>query len=765
MMRCKFFTLFIILLSTYASVAQKVGIVLSGGAAKGLAHIGVLKALEENEIPIDYIVGTSMGGIIAGCYAAGYSPNQIEEMVLSEDFSYWINGKLDNKNNYYYNKNDAHPSFFRLNLSLDSLNTFQLNTSIASDISLNFALAEKFASPSAIAKNNFDSLFIPLRVMASDIFTQNEVILKKGILSSALRATQTVPFFYNPIRFEGKYLYDGGVYNNFPVDVAQKEFNPDVIIGCNVSTKIYDEYPYAEDEQLISRSLLYMLLDKSDPKQVPSTGIYLQPDLKPFSAFDFSQARNIIDSGYAQTIRQMPEIKAKIASRITCESVAAARNKFNNRSYPLRVNKIQFEGFNPRQQRYLSRFFGSGKRPLYFSDIKTGYYKIVSEDYFKSIYSNFNFDSSSQAFNFQLSKRPQNNFLVDFGGVIASRGISNIYLGLNYYYFNRLLTHTNLNFHTGNFYKSIQGKARIDFPNMGRFYLEPEATVNAWDYLEGKDIVVKKFTPTVLNRIDRQIGISAGVPVGRQYKAYLSGSYINNLDKYIDSKVLISTDTLDELKLSGYRAGFTLATKTLNRKQYSSEGKSYQFSLDYFDLTEKIDYGTTSVKDLSEENKRSWIRFKVSMEQYFKTGFYSSGYLFEAVLSNQPVFSNYSGTIINAPGFFPLQDSRTFLLENFRAFNYVAGGWRNVFNLRKNLDFRLEGYVFKPLEAIVSNTNQEAVLDQEFTSIFFAGTAGLVLHSTIGPLSLSVNYHDNDENPVGVLFHAGFLLFNKTSIE
>lgn len=80
------------------------------------------------------------------------------------------------------------------------------------------------AQPSAIAHNNFDSLFIPLRVVAANIFTQNEVILSKGVLSDALRATQTVPFFYTPIRVDGKYLFDGGVYNNFPVDVAQKEF-------------------------------------------------------------------------------------------------------------------------------------------------------------------------------------------------------------------------------------------------------------------------------------------------------------------------------------------------------------------------------------------------------------------------------------------------------------------------------------------------------------------------------------------------------------
>src|SRR5882672_9632140 len=197
-----------------AAQSQKIGVVFSGGAAKGLAHVGALKALEENEIPIDYVVGTSMGGIIAGCYAAGMSPAEIEEMMLSQDFLSWVNGHLEEVYNYYYNKNDDHPSFLKLNLSLDSTFSVLLNTSLANDLSLNFAVAERMAQPSAIAKNNFDSLFVPLRVVASDIFTQTEVILKKGVLADALRATQTVPFFFDPIRVDGKYLFDGGVYNN-----------------------------------------------------------------------------------------------------------------------------------------------------------------------------------------------------------------------------------------------------------------------------------------------------------------------------------------------------------------------------------------------------------------------------------------------------------------------------------------------------------------------------------------------------------------------
>lgn len=764
-MRRVLFILFMV--ASLQGPAQKVAVVMSGGAAKGLAHIGMLKALEENEIPVDYVIGTSMGGIIAGCYAAGMSPAQIEEMMQGESLTRWINGQLEQGYNYYYNKNDDHPSFIKLNLSLDSTFNFNLNNSIANDLVLNFAISEKMAQPSAIANGNFDSLFVPLRVVTAEIFTQREVILKGGSLGDALRATQTVPFFYYPIRIDGKYLFDGGVYNNFPIEVAQKEFQPDVIIGCNVASKIYEEYPKDEDDKLISRSLLYLLLNKSNPGEVPPSGVYLQPNLKGFTGFDFAKVNALIDSGYQETLRKMPEIKQKVAGRRTCEDVANARNLFNNRTNALLVDNIMMRGFSGPQQRYINRFFKSGKRPLYLSDIKSGYYRLVSEDYFKNLYPSFSFNTASKRFNFQLSKRPQNNFQVDFGGVIATRNISNIFLGLNYYRFNNFLTHATANFHTGSFYKSAQIKARLDFPFFSQFYIEPEATFNSWNYVEGNDIIVKKSNSTILYRIDRKIGLSAGIPVGQHFKASLHAHYISNNDQYINNNVLISTDTLDELTLTGGRYGLGLSTNTLNRKQYASEGMSYYFGVDWFDLYENLKPGTTSTLKggVVEEKRRNWIRGSLIMEQYFRKGIYSSGYYLHATFSNQPLFANYQGTIINAPGFFPIQDSRTLLLQNFRAFNFVAGGWRNVFAIRKKLDFRLEGYLFKPLEAIVLGTNQEPVLNSEITKLYFAGTAGFVLHSTVGPISFSVNYYDDPKNQLGVLLHIGFLLFNKPSLE
>lgn len=764
-MKRLYLTLFVLGIGALAH-AQKVGLVLSGGAAKGLAHVGVLKALEESEIPIDYVVGTSMGGIIAGCYAAGMSPDQIESMVLSQAFLGWVNGAHETGYNYYYHQSDENPHFLKLNLSLDSILNLQLNTSLASDVSLNFALAEKTALASAISRNNFDSLFVPLRVVAADIFTQNEVILGKGSLSDALRATQTVPFFYNPIRVDGKYLFDGGVYNNFPVDILQKTFSPDVVIGSNVSTKIYNDYPYGIDEKLIAKSLLFLLLDKSDPASVPANGIYIQPNLDGYTSFDFAQVKSMIDSGYSQTLRQIDDIKRKIPARVSCESITEKRNKFNNRSPELKFTDLTFKGFNSKQRKYIRRMFRfnpDAPKPFYLKRAKSGYFKMVAENYFSNVYPNILYDSVKEAYKLQLTRRPQKNFQVDFGGVIASRDVSNIYLGLNYYHFDKQLLHVNAGFQTGNFYKSAQIKTRIDFPFS--MYLEPEVEYDNWDFLEGDDLLSEISSHTVLRRISRKYGLNMGFPVGNHFKTTLTVGGVNNIDKYANGEVYVSSDTLDELRVSGLKTEWSFSSNTLNRKQYPSAGKAFSISVQYFKVRERFDPGNTSFETQPVSTPHQWFRAKATAEHYFNAGWYKPGYFAEAVISNQPFFQNYYGTLVNAPAFFPLQDSRALLLENFRAFNYFAGGIRNIFTLRNRLEFRLEGYFFKPVEYLQQGTNQEPQSGVDLRALYFSGMAAFVLHSPIGPVSLSVNYYDDRDSQLGVLLHVGFLLFNKHSLE
>lgn len=760
---------FLICLLSFTQIAnaQKVGLVLSGGGAKGIAHIGVLKALEENHIPVDYIVGTSMGGIVGGCYAAGMSPQQIEDLILSEDFLRWVTGQTDkDKYSYYFREEDT-PGFITLTLTLDSALNTQVNTSIANDVLLNFALAEYMAQAEAIAKQNFDSLFVPLRVMAADVFSQSQIVLKQGSLSKALRATQTVPFFYTPIRVDGKYLFDGGVYNNFPVDVLQREFAPDVVIGSNVSSKIFNKYPFGKDDELLDNSMLFMFLDKSNPEDVPESGVYLQPNLEGYTAVDFSKARSMIDSGYVQTMRNIEEIKIKVKSRITVEEVEEKRKHFSNRSYPFIFDNLNFESFNSKQQVYLKRVFGfpSRKEPqLPIDEVRSRYLKLVSENYFSNTFPTISFNQQRKKFELELARRRQKNFQVDFGGVLATRDISNIFTGVNFYHFDKQLLHAYIGFQTGNFYTSSTVSTRIDFPFFGQFFVEPRFVYNRWNYSASNDLLREDRT-TILRRVDRSYTVRVGWPIKEKAKFVFEFGGVSNKDNYINETVFSNISTLDELKLSGFMGGASLSGNTLDRKQYASAGRAYSLSLNYFNLNENHTPGSSSVRLLDYQAAHQWLTARVKAEKYFTKGRVRPGLLIEAAYSSMPFLVNYQATLINAPAFNPLVDSRSLFLERFRALSYVGGGARIVVSLTPKLDWRTEAHIFKPFESLVQGPNQQAIIDTDLLAVSMAAGTSFVYHSPLGPISLMLNYYDDDENELGILFHVGYLLFNKPSAE
>jgi len=765
--RLKIISFFFLICAFHSLKAQKVGVVLSGGGAKGLAHVGVLKYLEENDIPIDYIVGTSMGGIVAGCYAAGFSVDEIERIMLSADFQRWVEGELEKGFNYYYSKDDDNAAFLSLHLSLDSTLNIQLATSLASDLSLNFALLEQFVQPSANANYNFDSLFIPARIMAADVFTQNEVAIDSGSLGSAVRTTLSVPFFYKPIKFNGEYLFDGGIYNNFPVDVAQREFNPDVIIGVNVSSKVFTDYPDREDDDLLNRSLLFMLLDKSNPEKVPKSGIYLEPNLEGFNAFDFDKVQSLIDSGYAIASSKGEEIKSKISRRISCDEITAKRNKFHSKNTPLSFSDIKLHGFHSKQRKFIKHIFKfkEGEK-LYFGDIKKGYFRLVSENYFQTIYPDISYDDNSESYHLHIYGRPENNLNVEVGGAVATRNVSAIFFGIEHYFFDNYLLKNSANFYTGSFYKSAQLKTRLNLPALGQFYIESDLTYNNWDYVEDEDILRPEVEPTLLTRTDRRYNLNLGFPLGSKFKLVASGGWIDNEDDFSNLKTFSSGDTLDQIEIDGIKTGLELSRNNLNRRLYPNNGSEFRLKVDYFNVTEFYKPGSTSLLSSNLRADHSWFRAQAKVQQYFRKGKYSTGYYFEGNFSNQPFFSNYFATLVYSPGFDAIVDSRTLFLENFRAHNYITLGLRNVISLRKNLDFRLEGYIFKAFNPIAQTQNQEPFYASDNIEDFYlAGTAALVLSSPIGPISLSANYYDDAETQFGVLMHVGYLMFQRRSTE
>lgn len=767
--------LFIIILAVLAfpGYGQKVGLVLSGGGAKGIAHIGTLKALEENNIPIDYITGTSMGGIVGALYAAGYSPTQIEKLALSPEFQDWVSGRFKSDYSFFFQKKPLNPSIITAKLSLDTSLRMSFRSNLVNDIPLNFALLELFSQASAASKDNFDNLFVPYRCMVSDVLSQTSITVKKGSLAEAVRATMTVPLVYRPIKLDEKYVFDGGLYNNFPADVMKKEFNPDLMIGANVSSKTYNEYPKNRDERLMNRLMVFMFLSKSDSTLIGENGVYIQPDLKDYSVTNFNPVEALIKQGYDATIANMEQIKKKVKRRVNISELMTRRKDFNSKKPDLLFSSVTVTGVNNQQKKYIERLFKSDKPTFNLNDIKQGYYKLVADETFETIYPKITYNPVSDSYNFDILAQPRKSLKIDFGGNISTRPISNVFLGIQYNYLNKKAYTFGVNLYSGRFYESLQMNGRIDYPSGLPLFLAADVTYNHFNYYNTSSIFIENPHPTYIEQSDRKIELKMGMPLNRNAKITLSSAFINNNDRYSPNNTFAIGDVLEKTILTGSLSALSFEQYTFNRKQYASRGRNFLLSFGYFAGRESYTPGNINGSGSMLASKvsvskqfRQWVKIKASDENYFfRLGRYTLGYQAEAVFSNIPLFSNYYSSLLAAPAFYPLQDSRSVFLENFRATSYLAGGIKNVYNIKRNLDLRLEGYVFLPYREFEKVNFQEVAHKKAFTQWHYAGTAGLVYHTPLGPIGLSYNLYDNPIKRNGVLLHLGYLIYNKRSTE
>ncbi len=221
------------IVSLSAVRGQRVGVVFSGGGAKGLYHIGILKALEENRIPVDYISGTSMGAIIAGLYAIGYTPDEMARLFLSDQVRLWMSGQIETEYAFYFNRMQPRQEMLSINLTLASQKnlTAVLPTNLVPSTQLDMAFNEIFATATAATGGDFDRLLVPFRTVASDVYNKQEVVYRGGDMGRAIRASMTIPMVFRPLRADSVLLYDGGIYNNFPWNVLEEDFQPDIFIG------------------------------------------------------------------------------------------------------------------------------------------------------------------------------------------------------------------------------------------------------------------------------------------------------------------------------------------------------------------------------------------------------------------------------------------------------------------------------------------------------------------------------------------------------
>ena len=268
----------------------KVGLLLSGGGAKGLAHIGVLKEIEAAGVRIDYVAGTSIGAVIGGLYASGYSANKIEELVLAADLQNLITDDYPRRSKSFHEKEDSE----RYVLTLPFYNyKFQFPSSISKGYNFYDQLVQLTAHVHHI--DDFKKLPIPFFCMTTDLETGKPLLLESGFLPLAINASSALPTLFDPVQIDGSLYVDGGVANNYPLDEL-KEKGVDFIIGVDVQSQLENR------SSLLSASDILMQINqfsitKDITRKSALTDLYLKPDIEEFSIVSFKDSEKIIQKG------------------------------------------------------------------------------------------------------------------------------------------------------------------------------------------------------------------------------------------------------------------------------------------------------------------------------------------------------------------------------------------------------------------------------------------------------------------------------------
>ncbi|MDT0675238.1 patatin-like phospholipase family protein [Autumnicola musiva] len=319
----------------------KVGLVLSGGGAKGLAHIGALKVLEEAGVRIDYIGGSSMGAIIGGLYASGYTAHELDSIFHETNFNILIQDDLPRSAKTFYEKEDTEKYAVSL-----PFNNFKIGLPSGLSKGQNIYNFMSRLTMHVSNINDFNNLPIPFFCTAADIETGEEVILEEGSLAKAISASGAIPSLFSPVKIDGRLLTDGGVANNYPVEELKRR-GADVIIGVDVQDSLIDRENLQSVLDILTQIGNFRTISEMKDK-IPLTDIYIRPDISAFSVLSFSEGEAIIDSGRIAAQRNYGAL-LKLAARQD-EPPVDIQNK---RKDSLQITSLEVEGNNTYPRSYI----------------------------------------------------------------------------------------------------------------------------------------------------------------------------------------------------------------------------------------------------------------------------------------------------------------------------------------------------------------------------------------------------------------------------
>jgi NTE family protein len=320
----------------------KIGLVLGGGGAKGAAHIGVLKVMEEQKIPVDYIAGTSMGAIVAALYASGLTAAELEKVITTIDWKDVFSGDPDRRDIDYRRKEEDYDNLTNLSVGIKD-GKVVMPKGIIKDQKVNVLFETLMLHTSGI--DDFDKLPIPYRAVATDLGTGEMVVLKGGRLADAARASMSVPGAFPPIELNGRFLIDGGIVRNVPVDIV-REMGADIIICVDVDKPLTAGKDLGGSLSILNQ-MIDIMMKKNVREQVKTLGpqdVYINPELGDLGSGDFDKAAEIARLGEKAARENIDSLKRYSVSDSEYAAFAARHHRELVKEVKVTAVQIEVEG-------------------------------------------------------------------------------------------------------------------------------------------------------------------------------------------------------------------------------------------------------------------------------------------------------------------------------------------------------------------------------------------------------------------------------------
>ena len=604
----------------FSEQRPKIALVLSGGGAKGAAHIGVLKVLEKYQVPIDIIVGTSVGSIVGGMYSVGYSPDEIEKTVLNLKFNSLLTNSKDRnlKNIEEKIENDKYP----FTMSIDKNLKLSFPMGILNGENIYLQLKDIFSRAENV--KNFNELPIEYRAITTDLQTGKEVILADGDLAIATFKSMAIPSFLEPIKDENKFYVDGGVVNNFPIDVALS-LGADIIIAVDIT---------AETSKINEKSNLVTILDKlatyngnrKTETHKKLADLLIVPDVKNHDTIDFGNLNELVVEG-EKAAEKYGYILANLSSPKDFKEMKDKALK----DEAIQINKIKLEGNNILTLKKVNELKPSVKnRKFTKNDLNDWTKKIYSVSYIERVFYEVNDDTvifkvkEKDGINIRASL----NYASNYGGSMnIAATVPNFGIWTrNYTIKAEASSFPKINFNNVTFYEvgkfKLLGGASIGYETDPLFIYKNGDKVST--YTTNKFIASLSFGTAISNSIVS--GISLGY--ANNDNKYLSGNRdiynFNENYQALFSSIYTYVDTLNERNFPS--KGTVLRLEGFNSQDISGKETNLgggMFSANFYTpLSEKfsVGFGVAGGKMRGEELPKSSL-FRIGGLRSSETAF------------------------------------------------------------------------------------------------------------------------------------------------